>query len=138
MAPFLIQGLEDCIIQSLLLNFNKQNRFILFSICTIDNWLLLLRDIKKNSSLNQSKSIFAPKFSIKGSNFTTTGYHISLLFQFFKIWFQFFKIWFQFFKMLTNPKSKSKSKSRLLIGFSLKSDFPTTRPPTRESFKKAR
>ena len=29
---------------------------------------------------------------------------------------------------LTNPKSKSKSKSGLTTGFSLKSDFPTTQP----------
>ena len=37
-----------------------------------------------------------------------------------------------------SPKSKSKSKSRLTTGFSLKSDFPTTHPATRESFKEAR
>ena len=53
-----------------------------------------------------------------------------------------------FNRLLTNPKSKSKSKSRLTTGFSLKSDFPTTQhtqtpashppPATRESFKEAR
>ena len=42
--------------------------------------------------------------------------------------------------ILTNPKSKSKSRSRLTTGFSLKSGFPTSQPPppTWESFKEAR
>ena len=36
--------------------------------------------------------------------------------------------------ILTNPRSKSRSD----LGFSLKSDFPTTHPHPRESIKQAR
>ena len=45
-----------------------------------------------------------------------------------------------FFWQTLSRSPKSKSKSRLMTGFSLKSDFPTTpiQPPTRESFKEAR
>ena len=34
------------------------------------------------------------------------------------------------YAVLTNPKSKSKFKSMVTTGFSLKSDFPTSQPAT--------